>query len=143
MQTISPDPKVIFFQVRDNRTKMARIVETAQAHFERKERLIFLVDDLKAQTFLDELLWKMPSESFLPHSLAEAPMDDWIVISKVKQNLNQAKAAFNLCSTPLLIDGSFRVIYDFEDLTAPNKQTLSNVRYDAYKGNHWVIEAKP
>lgn len=140
---IFSERRVVFFQVRDNKSKIARIVETAHHHFEKKEKLLIIVEDAKAQLYVDELLWKTPPYGFLPHVASDESVEDWIVITKLKQNLNGAKFAFNLCSTPLLIDGSFRIIYDFEDLTAPNKQSLSTVRYDAYKQSQFSIVAKP
>lgn len=75
--------------------------------------------------------------------MTDTPSEEWIAISRVKENLNQAKIAFNLCSTPLFIGGPFRIIYDFEDLTTPNKQNLSSLRFDSYKHNHWRVEARP
>lgn len=136
------EKRAVFFQVKDNRSKIARIVETAHYHFERKEKFLILVEDQKGEEFLDELLWKSPPSSFLPHVVSGALIDEWVVITRVKENLNGAKFVFNLCSTPLLIDGSFRIIYDFEDLTSSNKQNLSTTRYDAYKQNQFSIVAR-
>jgi len=134
--------RVIFFQVRDTASKLKRIYETAQSHFEKREPLLILTEDARSQQFVDELLWKHPDTSFLPHLSTDDPTTDPLVITKVKKNLNNAKVAFNLCPTPLLIEGPFRIIYEFEDLTAPNKQTLSSHRYDAYKQSHFIIEAR-
>ena len=138
----SSDTRVVFFQVRDTASKLRRIVETAQSHFEKKEPFLILVEDEKSQKFVDELLWKLPETSFLPHLLADEPTTNPLVITKAKKNLNQAKVAFNLCSTPLLIEGPFRIIYEFEDLTAPNKKNLSSLRFDAYKQEKFLIEAR-
>lgn len=131
--------RVIFFQVRDNSTKLQRLNEVARLHFAKKEPILILVEDTKAQTFVDEFLWK---SGFLPHSASDDPTQDLIVIAKVKKNLNNAKLAFNLCPTPLLIEGPFRTIYEFEDLTAPNKKNLSSLRFDAYKQAGYLIEAR-
>ena len=92
--------------------------------------------------FVDELLWKSPQVSFLPHIATDEPTSELIAITRSKQNVNGAKIAFNLCSTPLLIEGPFRIIYDFEDLTSPSKQQLSALRFDAYKKAGFLIEAK-
>src|SRR3989344_5141551 len=121
---MSSETRVVFFQVRDAATKLRCIVETAQSHFEKKEPFLILVEDEKSQKFVDELLWKLPETSFLPHLSTDSPAKDPLIITKTKQNLNQAKIAFNLCSTPLLIDGPFRIIYEFEDLSSPNKKNL-------------------
>jgi hypothetical protein len=63
-------------------------------------------------------------------------------LTKVKKNLNEARNVFNLCPTPLLIEGPFRTIYDFEDATALNKKSLSQIRYEAYKQAHYLIESQ-
>lgn len=134
--------RAIFFQVRSNLEKVRMICETAKSHFEKKDPLLILVEDEKAKTYVDELLWKFPEESFLPHSTADEPTQDLIVITKTKKNLNQAKAFFNLCSTPLLFE-ELSLLYEFEDLTNPSKNKLSALRFDAYKKRGLAIESKP
>lgn len=138
----APLTRIVFFQVRENTVKLKRIVETAQTHFEKKEPFLILVEDARSQQFVDELLWKLPETSFLPHIASDDPVKDLIAIAKVKKNVNGARIAFNLCSTPLLIEGPFRMIYEFEDLTTPNKKNLSSLRFDAYKQAGCLIEAR-
>jgi DNA polymerase IIIc chi subunit len=142
MKPDAPSTRVVFFQVRDVALKLKRIVETAQSHFEKKEPLMIFVEDVKAEQFVDELLWKLPESGFLPHVVAEEPTSEWIVISRTKKNLNQAPVAFNLCPTPLLIDGPFRIIYELEDLTGPHKKNFSAMRFEAYKQEKFLIEAR-
>ena len=137
-----PLTRVVFFQVRDNPTKLQRIAETAHSHFEKKEPFLILVEDERSAAFVDELLWKLPATGFLPHIATDEPTTDRIAIAKAKKNVNSAKVAFNLCSTPLLIEGPFRIIYEFEDLSAPNKKNLSSLRFDAYKQAGYLIEAR-
>lgn len=134
--------RVVFFQIKDNAAKLKRITESAQTHFEKKEPFLILVEDARSQQFVDELLWKFPETSFLPHVVADEPVKDLIVIAKVKKNLNGARVAFNLCPTPLLIEGPFRIIYEFEDLTSPGKKNFSALRFDAYKQAGCLIEAR-
>ncbi|MBX9745035.1 MAG: DNA polymerase III subunit chi [Chlamydiales bacterium] len=133
--------RVVFFQVRENRTKLQRIAEMAGTHFEKRDPFLIFVEDQKAQIFVDELLWKLPETSFLPHLATDDGTKELLVITKSKININQAKIAFNLCSTPLLIQGPFRIIYDFEDLSSPTKKELSSLRFNAYKQAHYLIEA--
>jgi DNA polymerase IIIc chi subunit len=137
----TPETRVILFQVRDALSKRSRLIETAQAQFAQKERLLILVEDDKALTYVDELLWKLPEESFLPHAIQETECQDWIALSKGKKNVNSARVAFNLCPTPLLLEG-FRLIFDFEDLSSPNKKMFSQLRFDAYKQARFSIEAR-
>lgn len=142
MSSDPPNTRVVFFQVKESSGKLKRIVETAQFHFEKKEPILILVEDARSQEFVDELLWKIPETSFLPHLASDLSSSEAIHISKAKQNLNQAKIAFNLCPTPLLIEGPFRIIYEFEDLTSPSKKNFSSIRFDAYKQAGFLIEAR-
>ena len=134
--------RVVFFQVRENKEKIQKLVEQVAFHFERKESLILFTEDEKAAHYVDELLWKYPATSFLPHVLSDEVCSDYIAINFSKKNGKAAKAAFNLCPTPLLIEGSFKIIYDFEDLSSPSKQQFSALRFDAYKKSGYLIEAR-
>lgn len=133
--------RVIFFHVNDNQTKLQRIVESALTHFAKKEPFLIIVEE-NGLKFVDELLWKLPDTGFLPHSIQDKESNDLIVITKSRINLNQAQVAFNLCPTALLIETPFRMIYEFEDLTAPIKKNLSSNRFDAYKNAGFLIEAR-
>ena len=128
--------------MRDAKTKLLRIVETAQSHFVKKEPFLIFVEDEKAEKFVDELLWKTPETSFLPHVVAHGPTRDLLAITRLKQNVNETKIVFNLCPTPLLIEGPFRIIYEFEDLTTPHKQNFSALRFEAYKQAQFLCEAR-
>jgi DNA polymerase-3 subunit chi len=134
--------RVVFFQVDTTLKKVQKIVEISRFHFKNQENFLILVEDLKAQTFVDELLWKYPESGFLPHIATDEPSQEKVVITKKKQNINQASAIFNLCSTPLFIQGSFKIIYELEDLTTPSKKNFSSLRFDAYKQAGLSIEAR-
>ncbi|KKL09215.1 hypothetical protein LCGC14_2568050, partial [marine sediment metagenome] len=110
-------------------------------HFERKEHLLIQVQDDTALKFVDELLWKTPKESFLPHSISDDYTSDYIVITKSKNNLNKAKYLFNL--SPDLIDFNpiYKIIYDFDDYTSPKKQEKSKKRFEVYRQAGLKIES--
>ncbi len=141
MNASSPT-RVVFFQINEPKAKLLRLVEMATFHFERKEPFLILVEEEKTEQYVDELLWKLPPTSFLPHAVVDKESQDLIAITRHKKNMNQARFAFNLCSTPLLIEGPFKIIYDFEDITSLNKKHLSELRFDAYKKSDWLIEAR-
>lgn len=133
--------RTVFFQVRTAQDKINRIIEASHFHFLKKEHLLFFVEDDRSLRYIDDLLWSLPKESFLPHQiLSQKPEEELIAITKEKINLNNTKIAFNLCLTPLLIDIPF--IYDFEDLSTPNRQMLSQIRFNAYKTAHFHIESR-
>lgn len=134
--------KVIFFQIKDIKSKLIKIIQTSMFHFEKKESLIIQVQDEASLTFVDELLWKLPQESFLPHVMSNNKCSDFIVITKSKENLNSAPFMFNLCQDLLELDKSYKIIYDFDDHTSPVKQQKSQKRYDLYRQQGLTIESK-
>jgi len=134
-------PRVVFFQVKTPQDKPAALVKVVQRHFLHRESILIVVEEEAALGYVDELLWKVPPESFLPHSVLEESGEERVAITRVKKNLNGAKYAFNLCPTPLLIEGPFRTIYEFEDATTPHKKNLSQMRFDAYKKAKYLIES--
>lgn len=136
------NPRVVFFQIQSAKQKLEKLIWAAHHHFALKDSLLILVENDTAAQFVDTLLWKEPFSSFLPHSIANGPSNDKIAITKIKQNVNEATIAFNLCPTPLLIEGPFQLIYEFDDATNPSKKNLSTLRYDAYKKQHYPIEAR-
>lgn len=128
---------VVLFQIQTAQEKLLRIVETCRNHFSKKERLILFAEDDRALQFVDELLWSTPRESFLPHRIASERCTDLLALTKSKTNWNESKIALNLCPTPLLLE--IPCIYDFEDKTTPQKQMLSQMRFEAYKQAQWAI----
>ncbi|EKE21571.1 MAG: hypothetical protein ACD_7C00185G0002 [uncultured bacterium] len=111
-------------------------------HFEKKENLIIQVQDEASLRFVDDLLWKEPKESFLPHVISQEKCSDFIVITKSKENLNNSLFMFNLCSDLIDINKSYKTIYDFDDHTSINKQQKSQKRYELYKQMGFTIESK-
>jgi DNA polymerase IIIc chi subunit len=134
-------PRIVLFQVADSASKIKRIAETARTHFMQREPFLFFVEDEKALSFIDELLWKTPATGFLPHSPARETSSERIAITSTKSNVNNAHYAFNLCATPLLLPG-FKIIYDFEDFSNPNKKSFSTLRFNAYKQAKMPIESR-
>ena len=140
--TATDTTRVIFFQVSDSASKVRHLAETAYAHFSRKEHFLIIADDDKALAFVDELLWNHSPEIFLPHTIVLGETQEWIALTKEKKNVNNARFAFNLCATPLMIEGPFRVIYEYEDGSSPNKKNLSISRFEAYKKAQFIIESR-
>lgn len=134
--------RVVFFQVPDPITKINCLIETINYHFSRKEHILIVAEEDKALAYVDELLWKHSADLFLPHAIVDCEGPEWIALTKIKKNLNNARYAFNLCPTPLLIEGPFQIVYDLEDVSSPSKKTLSASRFDGYKMAHYSIESR-
>jgi DNA polymerase IIIc chi subunit len=137
---MKPTKKVIFFPVKDVKTKLLRILQTSLKHFENKEKLLIKVFDEASLKFVDELLWKEPKASFLPHIIANEEVDDFIVLTKSFKNLNNSYYIFNLCQDIIDVNDSFKVIYDFDDHTSKLKKENSNKRYQLYRKLKFNIE---
>lgn len=125
-------PKVIFFPVKDTSTKLQAIVGVATHCFYAKTRLLFSVATYEAARYVDELLWKFPSESFLPHAILSRPSIELIGITMMPQNLNQAAVLFNLCPEASPLVASVSIIYDFIDETHPSKLEQALKRKEFY-----------
>jgi len=134
--------KIIFFQIKDIKTKLIKIIQIAMYHFEKKENLIIQGQDEASLRFVDELLWKLPKESFLPHVVTDNKSNDFIVITKSKKNLNNAFYKFNLCQDLIEFDNTYKIIYDFDDYISLNKKQKSQKRYEFYKKLGLIIESK-
>ena len=111
-------------------------------HFERKEKLLIKVENDRALHYVDDLLWRLPKEGFLPHSTSEKEIDDFIVITKSSKNLNKANHQLNLCAEIIDLDKSYKIIYEFDDSLSDKKKALSKKRYHLYKEANFLIESK-
>jgi len=120
---------VTFFTVRDGQAKLNKLVELAQKHLYEKNPLLFLVSDPAAFEFLDKLLWSLPPESFIPH-----PSHLITVSFEPKEPFH---TLFNLRPAPLM--GPYKMVYEFEDQTSPEKLQLSQKRYQSYREANYSI----
>jgi DNA polymerase IIIc chi subunit len=132
--------RALFFQIKNNKTKLQRVIETVNYHFTNNDKLLLIAPDDASVKYLDDLLWKVPINSFIPHFVSTNQIDEKIVITLKKENLNHSKYIFNLCPTPLMIE-DINTIYEFEDFAA-GKQILSRKKYETYKERKFFIESK-
>lgn len=126
--------KVQFFKVQTNSDKLFKIITTSQFHFDKKIPLTILVPNEKVQEYIDELLWKSPPSSFLPHGTDDL---ETVQIKVFSNNVSYQKHIFNLCPFEIL-PSSFISIYDFED---PTKQYLYKQKIKFYQENKIPIES--
>ncbi len=122
-------PNVLFFPVKGTQEKLLKICKVATLYVQKKEKLIILVSDQAAFQFVDELLWKLPEEGFLPHP-------NTFLTIETEPN-GEASAIFNLQPTALLDNHSFKKIYELEDYTSSEK--LPNQRYQMYRNAGYAI----
>lgn len=132
--------KVIFYQIKLDHTKLIKIIQTAHLHFKKKEPLLIIAPDDKSALFVDDLLWKNPVNSFLPHVISNNFCNDLIVLTTKKNNINNARHIFNLCPTPIIME-EITVVYDFEDITNHLKAEVSKNKYNHYRKMGCRIES--
>ena len=127
-----PSPQVIFYQVGTPKAKIERLCNTSLSHFEKKKPLLVLTDSEKTSLYIDELLWRYPLDSFLPHTRANGEI---VRISHKIEKDFDGSALFNLTRSPLIqLKILVKTIYEFEDLTTPEKAKSFAPRYKAYSG---------
>ncbi len=132
--------KITFFQVRNTNSKLEKICQTALEFFEKKEPLLIKVPNPASLEFIDQLLWRYPPDSFLPHVIKDSPCDDLIVITTSNEKPNGADLIFNLTAMPIdLSKYSFNSVFEFEDLTSPQKNQTAKEHYQFYKSKGYTI----
>jgi hypothetical protein len=129
--------KSIFFKVQNNHEKITKIIQTANFYFLKNTPLAFVVPDEKTQSFMDDLLWKIPSFSFLPHSKDNSEI---IQIPIFSPNLDLPKHIFNLCPFALSIP-SFFTLYEWEDHSEEEKKKLSQKKLQTYQEQNIPIQS--
>ena len=125
-------PSITFLKAHDNASKLQAVLSTIQALLREKKRVLIAVPNREAADYLDDLLWKMPPESFIPHALADKPCDELVAISTLHANFNKAPVLINLCSSISPLTNQFEEIYDLDDQTHPSKAKLTAERKQAY-----------
>ncbi len=116
---------VVFYPVKETSSKLLKICEVAYLHLERSEPLLILVPDTAALNFVDNLLWKLPEESFIPHPTS--------LISIAIEPTEEGSALFNLRPIAYTEKFFFKTIYELEDQTSLERLQLSKVRYQVYR----------
>lgn len=125
--------QITFLRAADNAAKLRHICETVAKHFYQQEAILIAVGSNEVATYVDQLLWRLPEEGFIPHAIANAPTKERIVITTEQNNLNQASIVFNLRAQAISGIHAFHEIYDLLDLTHPDKERASRQRQAAYR----------
>lgn len=139
---IKHKPMIIFLRVADNSAKTARLCTIVQQHFEHGDRMLITVANDEVAGYVDQLLWRLPEESFLPHQIVRGPSEEKIVITTGKENYNKAKVLLNLCPDASPISSQFQIVYELLDETHPDKLRLSQQRQRDYEAGGYNVQEK-
>jgi DNA polymerase-3 subunit chi len=129
---------IIFIRVKDNRNKLRLLTEAIQRHFLLHHKLLVAVTDAMTANYVDELLWRLPEESFFPHRVVNGRCTELIAITMSEENVNGATVLFNLLSTPHKRYTEFDTLYELYDETDPIKAELSQRRLEAYPRSRFL-----
>lgn len=124
---------IIFLRVLDNQSKLQRIYETVEHHFLSKEKVLITTPSDEIARYIDQLLWRLPPESFLPHLVSNDISVEHVVITTQQKNLNGAKILFNLCPDVSSLVCEFQKTYELFDETESSKRELSERKQTEYK----------
>jgi DNA polymerase-3 subunit chi len=120
-----------FFKVSTNEEKVQKISDLVAEYYHKKERFLILAPNERAAQYLDQLLWRLPKESFLPHEVAEKKVKANIAITVSGGNVNQASVLLNLGAKP--IKEGYETVLELMDETDPEKKKRSEERLVAYQ----------
>ena len=121
---------IIFLPVHDPKAKLVHLCAKAESCLKKQEKLLILVPDQTVHNFIDELLWRLPPSSFLPHPSSYL---------QIAQEIGEADTVFNLAPAALLKTHNISKIFEFEDHTTKERLQLSKQKYEAYRDAHFPI----
>jgi DNA polymerase-3 subunit chi len=132
--------KVIFFKIKDNREKVQFICAKVEEAYRQEKKLLIMVPTEEAGQYVDSILWKLPENSFIPHVFGKSPTNEWIAITTLAENLNQAPRLLNLTGQASMLQ-PFEEIYEIFDETSPDKLKASKEKIISYqaKGTNLVL----
>ncbi len=133
-------PEVIFLSVQDNKSKLGKIMGVIYDHYVSGERVLVRLPDEKAVAFLDDHLWQVPNDSFLPHEVAYDKSDEAVVLTTANRNLNDATILVHLCPEPSAMALRYRCVYDLKDETNTVQLERSRERYKAYRERGFTLQ---
>ena len=126
-------PQVIFLKTPSNESKMNAICKSVWHHFNQGHAILIAVPNHDAALYVDQLLWRFPEESFLPHAIADVATTERVVITVAGTNVNQASILLNLCPMASSICTQFTTVYELLDETHPDKLRLAQQRQSTYE----------
>ena len=134
-------PKVIFYHVKDNQAKLSLIGTKALEAFRDEKRLLIVVHSFQAAQYVDQLLWRLPPNGFMPHVIADTSTAEWIAITLQDQhNVNQATTLLNLSPSYSSLSLKMEEVYEIYDETHADKQALSEQRLKTYQSHGITIK---
>lgn len=137
-------PKVVFTHIKSNAMKLGIICKKVEEVFLAGEKILIAVPSAEAAAYVDQLLWRMPEESFIPHAIVngEAVEEHVAIVIQPAENFNRAQVLLNLMPSVSAIASQFSSVYEFYDETDSNKTQLSLQRQREYYHSGYPCETE-
>src|SRR5262245_45231558 len=107
---------IVFLTVLTNVEKLTKIATVINDILRQGKKILILVPHQQAADYLDKYLWQASEESFIPHSIANAPTNEHAAITTLQENVNGATVLLNLTSG-ISFSSHFETIYELDDQT--------------------------
>ena len=135
--------QVVFLSVSRPFEKLKAIVHTAHNHFLNHTHLLIRCKNDAITSFLDEQLWLVPKNSFLPHIVCNDATKELIALTTSQENINQAHSIFNLTKRPLeTLDSYITKIYEFDESSSNEEVEHTKQLYEHYKQQGYRIQSR-
>ncbi|MBI5273917.1 MAG: DNA polymerase III subunit chi [Chlamydiales bacterium] len=131
--------QVFFHPIASNTQKVPLVCSIVKQHFFSHLHLDIITENKESLLFLDQLLWKSPTNSFIPHGSLGEPYC-FIHLYDSLPTISDAKHVFNLTKTPLPLDSHYLTIHELDDVSS---KEYSNNKYHFYKANSFKIATIP
>lgn len=127
--------KITFVKVQDNGQKLHTICALAHLHFYKKDSFHILTQNNTAAAYIDDLLWKFPVESFLPHGRVGSGELLQIIIEG--ESSIQPAYLLNLSENHSVT--ADKVLYELLDESHPQKKAISEKKLQFYQSHNFEV----
>ena len=131
--------RITFLKVATNQEKLVTITKIVERHFDLAQNILISTPNDQVSNYIDQLLWRLSEESFVPHTIATTSCQDAVIITSTSENLNQATVLINLCPTSHPSFNDFSIVYELYDLTHPEKEASSKARHESYLQSNFKV----
>ncbi len=121
-----------FWTVHNSADKRRCVPDLIYKHFKQNQRVLVIAPNQEALRFVDQLLWQMPPDQFLPHAVSQEPIQAAVILTTQPMNLNQAQVVLNLCRQPCPIVNEFECVHELDDQSDPAKTKCSLEKQRSY-----------
>lgn len=134
------NPSIIFLKVTTNQEKLLSLTTIIQKHFDLSDQILIFTPTDEVARYIDQLIWRLPEESFIPHIISHHACKDRVVITSKKENINKAQVLINLGQDAYATCHEFQTVYELYDQTHPLKEESAKLRHASYINSGYNIQ---